>query len=409
MSRATLGALVAGPSVKLAGDAAVGLVVGELSGDRLVVATCGVTGRTPEHLALRGADFTLEVALPVGDMVGDLWVDSSDTCTVAAADLTTIGAVTADALARTLRHRVAQSVQWFHGVFHAPRDTRLHIDVVPYSGRVFDHRELQNAVEASLDFWLTSGRWGDELQRNLADLLAVRRTILTNSGSSANLLAVSALRSPLLGDRAVQAGSEILTGAVGFPTTVNPILQNECVPVLVDSDPVTGNVDVDALRRAVTDRTRAVILAHTLGNPFDIAAVQELCDEHGLWLIEDACDALGSMYGSRQAGSFGDMSTLSFYPAHHITTGEGGAVNVREDPRLVRARPRQRLRQAVLWAVRRAAVRLRSQVRLQPRGLQPQDDRLAGRNWLRSVREIGRVRREPATQLAAAARHLRPP
>ncbi len=195
---------------------------------------------------------------------------------------------------------------------------------------------MENAVEASLDFWLTMGRYADKLQRNLSEYLGVRRTSLVGSGSAANLVAVSALTSPSLGERALQPGDEIITTACAFPTTVNPIVQNGCVAVLVDTDPGSGNVDVAAMEAALTERTRGVILAHALGNPFDVAAVTAFCRRHDLWLIEDACDALGSLYDGRPVGSFGDLSTLSFYPAHHITTGEGGAVNVVSDTALMR-------------------------------------------------------------------------
>ncbi len=260
---------------------------------------------------------------------------------LAAAVLAVVGELTGDALARTLRARIGATTRWFHDAFHLPRRAQANTASVAYSGRVFDHREVELAVEASLDFWLTLGRFGERLQRSLARYVGVRRTVLVNSGSSANLLAVSALTSPLLSDRALRPGSEFVTTACGCPTTVNPILQNDCVAVLVDTDPGTGNVDVSQLEAALTDRTRAVILAHTLGNPFNLAAVRDFCDRHRLWLVEDTCDALGSTYpspsGPAPVGSFGDLSTLSFYPAHHITTGEGGAVKVVSDPTLLRA------------------------------------------------------------------------
>lgn len=199
-------------------------------------------------------------------------------------------------------------------------------DLVPVSGRVFDAEELVSLVDSALDFWLTTGRYAAQLQRGLARYLRVRHAILTNSGSSANLLALSALTSPKLGDRQLRPGDEVLTLAAGFPTTVNPILQNRLVPVFLDVDLTTGNVDTSQLEAAIGKRTRAVMMAHTLGNPFDLDTVVELCRRHQLWLIEDNCDALGSTYRGRLTGTFGDLSTLSFYPAHHITTGEGGCV-----------------------------------------------------------------------------------
>ncbi|MBN1484047.1 MAG: lipopolysaccharide biosynthesis protein RfbH [Chloroflexia bacterium] len=197
---------------------------------------------------------------------------------------------------------------------------------VPVSGRVFDQEELVTLVDAALDFWLTAGRYARRLERELAGRMGVRHALLCNSGSSANLLALSALTSPKLGRRRLQPGDEVITVAGGFPTTVNPIYQNHLLPVFVDLELGTYNVDPKDLERAVGPRTRAIVLAHTLGNPFDLDAVLEVAQRHGLWLIEDNCDALGSTYRGRLTGGWGDLSSLSFYPAHHITTGEGGCV-----------------------------------------------------------------------------------
>jgi CDP-6-deoxy-D-xylo-4-hexulose-3-dehydrase len=203
------------------------------------------------------------------------------------------------------------------------------ISPVPYAGRVFGADEVEAGVAAMLDFWLTLGPEGEAFERQLAAMLGVRSSILVNSGSSANLLALSALTSLKLGDRRLKPGDEVITAAAGFPTTVAPIIQNRCVPVFIDSDPVTLNARVDQLEDAyVPGKTRGVMMAHTLGNPFDLAAVTDFCRRHDLWLIEDNCDALGSTYDGRPTGSFGDLSTQSFYPPHHITMGEGGAVNV---------------------------------------------------------------------------------
>ena len=203
------------------------------------------------------------------------------------------------------------------------------VTTVPYAGRVFDADEVEAGVSSMLDFWLTLGAEGEAFERELAELLDVRNSILVNSGSSANLVAFSALTSPKLGERRLQHGHEVITVAAGFPTTVAPIIQNGCVPVFIDSDPVTLNARVEQLEDAfVPGKTRAVMMAHTLGNPFDLAAVTDFCKRHDLWLIEDNCDALGSTYDGRTTGSFGDLSTQSFYPPHHITMGEGGAVNV---------------------------------------------------------------------------------
>lgn len=202
-------------------------------------------------------------------------------------------------------------------------------DTVPYAGRVFGEEEVEAAVGATLDFWLTLGVEGEAFERELATALGVRNSVLVNSGSSANLVAFAALTSPKLGDRRLKPGDEVITVAAGFPTTVAPIVQHGCVPVFIDNDPVTLNARVDQLDDAyVPGRTRAVMMAHTLGNPFDLAAVTEFCRRHDLWLIEDNCDALGSTYDGRATGTFGDLSTQSFYPPHHITMGEGGAVNV---------------------------------------------------------------------------------
>ncbi len=196
---------------------------------------------------------------------------------------------------------------------------------IPYAGRIFDERELQAAVGSSLDFWLTLGPEGHAFEKSFAEVVGARNALMVNSGSSANLLAVSALGSHLL-DHPLEPGDEIITVAAGFPTTVAPIVQNGWVPVFVDVDAETANVDASLLEGALSDRTRAVMIAHTLGNPFDLGAVSAFCRDHDLTLIEDCCDALGSTYGGRPVGTFGDLATYSFYPAHHITTGEGGAV-----------------------------------------------------------------------------------
>ena len=197
---------------------------------------------------------------------------------------------------------------------------------VPVSGRVFDEEEIQYLVDSSLDFWLTTGRFADQFEREFAKFIGVREAILVNSGSSANLLAVSALTSEKLGDRSLMPGDEVITVAAGFPTTVNPIIQNGLVPVFIDVDIPTFNADVSQLEAAVSERTRAVIFAHTLGNPFDLDAMTTFTKKHNLWLIEDCCDAVGSTYRGQKVGTFGDLATVSFYPAHHITMGEGGCV-----------------------------------------------------------------------------------
>ena len=197
---------------------------------------------------------------------------------------------------------------------------------VPVSGRVFDQNDLFAIVDSGLDFWLTAGRFAEMFEFRFAKLLGLRDARLVNSGSSANLVAVSALTSPTLGERQLKPGDEVITVAAGFPTTVNPILQNGLVPVFVDVELGTYNVDVAQLEAALSPRTKALIFAHTLGNPFDVAAVAAFARKHNLWLIEDCCDALGSTVAGRMVGTFGDIATFSFYPAHHITMGEGGCV-----------------------------------------------------------------------------------
>jgi CDP-4-dehydro-6-deoxyglucose reductase, E1 len=207
--------------------------------------------------------------------------------------------------------------------------------VVPYAGRVFTEDEVEAAVSATLDFWLTLGPEGDAFESELAAFLGVKKSILVNSGSSANLVALSALTSQKLGERQLCPGDEVITTAAGFPTTVAPILQNSCVPVFIDNNPSTLNACPDQLEAAFTPgKTKAVMMAHTLGNPFDLAAVTEFCKRHNLWLIEDNCDALGCRYDGKFTGTFGDLSTQSFYPPHHLTMGEGGAVNVVRDMKL---------------------------------------------------------------------------
>jgi CDP-6-deoxy-D-xylo-4-hexulose-3-dehydrase len=202
---------------------------------------------------------------------------------------------------------------------------------IRYAGRVYDEREMVNLAEASLEFWLTAGRWHRKLESDLAHWYGLPHARLVNSGSSANLLAVAALASPTWGDRRLKPGDEVITVAAGFPTTVAPIVQHGAVPVFIDVELPTYNADVSQLGAALSPKTRAVMMAHTLGNPFDLGAVSTFCREHDLWLVEDNCDASGSLYQGRKTGTFGDLATLSFYPPHHMTTGEGGAVLCRDE------------------------------------------------------------------------------
>jgi CDP-4-dehydro-6-deoxyglucose reductase, E1 len=228
--------------------------------------------------------------------------------------------------ASTLRRQILELVERYHAEAFAeepfvPGETQVH-----FAGRVFDERELVNLVDSSLDFWLTTGRYAERFERSFAGLMGLRHALLVNSGSSANLVALSCLTSEKLGKRRLRTGDEVITVASSFPTTVNPILQNGLVPVFVDVDVPTYNIDVQMLEAALSDRTGAIMVAHTLGNPFDLDAVTAFAREHDLWLIEDCCDALGSTYRGKQVGTFGDLASVSFYPAHHITMGEGGCV-----------------------------------------------------------------------------------
>lgn len=197
---------------------------------------------------------------------------------------------------------------------------------IPVSGKDFDSDEMKSIVEAALDGWFTTGRFNDEFQKELAKFIGTKYLLTTNSGSSSNLLAVAALTAEELGERRLKPGDEVISVAVSFPTTINPLITYGLKPVFVDVDIPTYNIDVSQIESVITDKTKAIILAHTLGNPFNIDAIVEICNKHNLWLIEDCCDALGSTYKNKHVGTFGDIGTLSFYPAHHITTGEGGAV-----------------------------------------------------------------------------------
>lgn len=225
-----------------------------------------------------------------------------------------------------IRAQIAELVQQYADITLAPKPFVPGESPVPVSGKVMGARELQLLVEASLDGWLTTGRFNDEFEAALAKKLGVRYAITVNSGSSANLVAFSTLTSPKLGKRAIQPGDEVVGVAAGFPTTVNPILQFGAVPVFVDVDLATHNVDASLVEAAISDKTKAIMLAHSLGNPFNLEAITALCKKYDLWLVEDCCDAFGATYAGRPVGTFGDIATLSFYPAHHITMGEGGAV-----------------------------------------------------------------------------------
>jgi CDP-4-dehydro-6-deoxyglucose reductase, E1 len=227
---------------------------------------------------------------------------------------------------RELRRRISILVREYYDLKYREKPFIPGQTPVRYAGRVFDEKEIQSLVEASLDFWLTSGRFADEFESRLAGYFGVSDALLVNSGSSANLVALSALTSPKLGERRLRPGDEVITVAAGFPSTVAPIVQNRLVPVFVDVDIGTYNAIPEQMEEAVGPGTKAIFLAHTLGNPFDLDTALALAEKHGLWLVEDNCDALGSRFRGKLTGTFGHLSTVSFYPAHHITTGEGGCV-----------------------------------------------------------------------------------
>jgi CDP-6-deoxy-D-xylo-4-hexulose-3-dehydrase len=263
-----------------------------------------------------------------------IYFTPSDSLNVRPNELSTpIALLSTEKLSEILRQMAFAVTRTFYEVVHEPRQKAKFepgSSRVLYAGRVFDAEEMTNLVDSALDFWLTTGRYANEFETQFAKFLGVQKALLVNSGSSANLVAFSALTSPQLGERQIKKGDEVITVAAGFPTTVNPIIQYGAVPVFVDIDIQTHNIDVSQLEEALSSRTKAVMLAHTLGNPFDLKTVSEFCFKHKLWLVEDNCDALGSRYllnGEwRYTGTIGDIGTSSFYPPHHMTMGEGGAV-----------------------------------------------------------------------------------
>ena len=236
---------------------------------------------------------------------------------------------------KVIREQIAKLVEQYAALEFAPKEFIPGQTPVPPAGKLLDAMELKNMVEASLDGWLTTGRFNTEFERNLARFFGVRHAITVNSGSSANLVAFSTLTSPTLNERAIKPGDEVIGVAAGFPTTVNPILQFGAVPVFVDVELGTYNIDSTKIEAAISPKTKAIMLAHTLGNPYNLDVITGLCKKYNLWLIEDCCDAMGTTYHGKKVGTFGDLATLSFYPAHHITMGEGGAVLTNE-PRLKR-------------------------------------------------------------------------
>lgn len=232
-------------------------------------------------------------------------------------------------LINSFKQEILQKTKEYYELVHKPKKEQEFQEgqtYINYAGRVFDEKEMQNLVDSALDFWLTFGEYSRQFEKKLAKFLGSRWAFLVNSGSSANLLAFFALTSPLLKERQIKRGDEVITVAAGFPTTIAPIIQYGAIPVFVDVELTHVNIDVTQLELALSPKTKAVMLAHTLGNPFDIAVVKAFCDKHNLWLIEDNCDALGSLYDGKFTGTFGDIGTSSFYPPHHLTMGEGGAV-----------------------------------------------------------------------------------
>ncbi|MBT8547950.1 lipopolysaccharide biosynthesis protein RfbH [Polynucleobacter paneuropaeus] len=225
-----------------------------------------------------------------------------------------------------LRKQIAALVDQYAAIEFSPKAFEPGQTVIPPSGKLIGAQELKNMVDASLDGWLTTGRFNEQFEKKLAQFIGVKHAITVNSGSSANLVAFSTLTSPKLGDRAIKQGDEVIGVAAGFPTTVNPIIQFGAIPVFVDVDKFTHNIDASKIEAAISPKTKAIMLAHSLGNPFNLDVVTALCKKYNLWLVEDCCDALGTTYKGQMVGTFGDIGTLSFYPAHHITMGEGGAV-----------------------------------------------------------------------------------
>lgn len=228
--------------------------------------------------------------------------------------------------AKRIRRDILKKVAEFYHLYHKPQKFIPGKTPVKYAGRIFDQKELINLVDASLDFWLTGGRYTEEFEKKIAKFLPIKYCMLTNSGSSANLLALSALTSPKLGTKRLFPGDEVITTACGFPTTLNPIIQNNLIPVFIDIDLGSYNIHTNDVERAITKKTKAIFIPHTLGNPAKLDSLLNIVKKYNLWFIEDNCDALGSKYDGRHTGTFGHIATLSFYPAHHITTGEGGAV-----------------------------------------------------------------------------------
>lgn len=248
-------------------------------------------------------------------------------------NINVLGQLSKELLEQAKRQLIFNKVEEFHDLFHQKSEFVPSESQLSYAGKVYDKDEMIALTDASLDFWLTSGRFSKQFEKEFAKYLGVKYSLLTNSGSSANLLAISALTSPKLGDKRVLSGDEVITVAAGFPTTVAPIVQNGLIPVFVDVDLATYNISVEQIEQAISGKTKVIMIAHTMGNPFDLAPIMDLAKKYGLWVIEDNCDALGAKYNGQLTGTHGHIGTSSFYPPHHMTMGEGGAVYT-SDPKL---------------------------------------------------------------------------
>lgn len=277
--------------------------------------------------------------VPDGVLPRDCWAHTDKKALIhQSVILKEVATASATFFEQVLKRISSKETERYYQQIHLPRKQEKFIagkTRVNYAGRVFDEQELVNLVDSSLDFWLTAGRYADEFTGKLEDYYDVGDVVLVNSGSSANLIAISALTSETLGEKRLMPGDEVISVAAGFPATVSPLVQNQLIPVFLDVELGTYNIDVSKLEEAYSEKTKAVFIAHTLGNPFNLDAVKAFCDKHDLWLIEDNCDALGSTYRGKLTGTFGHIATGSFYPAHHITTGEGGCV-LTDDPQLAR-------------------------------------------------------------------------
>ncbi|QTH42323.1 lipopolysaccharide biosynthesis protein RfbH [Cohnella sp. LGH] len=293
-----------------------GLIVDSVEGDYIVVELSNDSQSNDQQTSIRLEHDTRS-----------LFCDWGKRKTFSSDRLILKGSLNHSELEKVLRLDILTKVEGFYHLFHEKKSSfNEDTDSLSYGGRVYDEREMKILIDSSLDFWLTAGRYSKQFEKEFAEFLGVRYALLTNSGSSANLLAFSALTSSKLGDRRIKPGDEVITVAAGFPTTVAPIVQNGAVPVFLDVDLGTYNILADQIEEAITEKTKAIMIAHTMGNPFQLDKVMEIANKYNLWVVEDNCDALGSLYNGKLTGTFGHIGTSSFYPPHHMTMGEGGAV-----------------------------------------------------------------------------------